>query len=284
MIDQRAYPDVMLNNTKYSVATDGCYFSALLHGLQLRGYNFSVSKFNQYMIENHAFYKDTAMISASLLPQRLPNIFLEGRNEAWNDGLLLTYLENREYIVIGEVDGKAIGGSGQHFVYIDRVDATNRGTISMTYIDDSYGGLEDQKVTTRYNGFGNILSLRVFKVKLPSQNQGGGDMANMYKGLDLSNQESMKVAVDVWDRVQKGEFVEKTLHEQALAAQKQQLEKEKSIAETKAYERGVQDGRAQSPVQPVPPSDVDTSQWEENGLQVEILVGNTKIIKNYKKK
>lgn len=43
----------------------------------------------------------------------------------------------------------------------------------------------------------------------------GGDssMANMYKGYDLANPESMKVAVDVLVRLQAGEFVDKSKYE-----------------------------------------------------------------------
>lgn len=37
--------------------------------------------------------------------------------------------------------------------------------------------------------------------------------SNIYKGYDLSNQESMKVAVDVLVRVQQGEFVDKPVYE-----------------------------------------------------------------------
>jgi hypothetical protein len=41
-------------------------------------------------------------------------------------------------------------------------------------------------------------------------NPKGNNMADMYNGYDLANRESMKVAVDVLVRVQKGEFVEKS--------------------------------------------------------------------------
>jgi GH25 family lysozyme M1 (1,4-beta-N-acetylmuramidase) len=42
--------------------------------------------------------------------------------------------------------------------------------------------------------------LNVFK-KYGYQGQNGGTVSNIYKGLDLTNQDSMKVAVDVWDAV-----------------------------------------------------------------------------------
>src|SRR5690606_18454400 len=43
----------------------------------------------------------------------------------------------------------------------------------------------------------------------------GGDSSMQYKGYDLTNQESMKVAVDVLVRVQAGEFVDKPKYEEA---------------------------------------------------------------------
>lgn len=48
------------------------------------------------------------------------------------------------------------------------------------------------------------------------------DMANMYKGYDLSNPESMKVAVDILVRLQNGELVEKQkLEDLKITTQKQ---------------------------------------------------------------
>jgi murein DD-endopeptidase MepM/ murein hydrolase activator NlpD len=53
---------------------------------------------------------------------------------------------------------------------------------------------------------------------LPFLNEGGGTVANMYKGYDLSNPESMKVAVDVLVRVQNGEFVDKPKYDADIKA------------------------------------------------------------------
>lgn len=211
MINQRAYPDIILGNgnSSQTIALYGCFFISILDALNNRGYSFSVYQFNELMKSKDAFYPPN-LISFSRLSQKMPDIFLEGRNEPWDDQKVINYLNDKEnYIVIGEVDGRGIGGNAQHFVKLDRVDVSN-GRIIMTYIDDPWDGLEDQKVTTRYNRYGNILSLRVFKIKKLS----GGDMPNMYKGYDLSNQESMKVAVDILVRVQSGEFVEKKYKEE----------------------------------------------------------------------
>lgn len=47
---------------------------------------------------------------------------------------------------------------------------------------------------------------------------GGGTVANYYKGYDLENKDSMKVAVDVLVRVQQGEFVEKSKYDADIKA------------------------------------------------------------------
>lgn len=226
MIDQRLYPDIKLNNTGYSVATDGCYLVSLLDGLNSKGYNLSVAGLNQSMIDKKAFYGSTAMISSSILPKQMPTIFLEGRNEAWNDANLKKYLADDSYIVLGEVSGKGIGGSGQHFVRIVKADFTSAGKVSMTYINDPWGGLANQKVTTRYNNYGNILSFRVFKV-----NKGVASMpSTMYtmpsgKQVDLANTESMKVVSNVYDEVVNLQlYVKKTEVDSKISEAKEPLQ------------------------------------------------------------
>lgn len=56
----------------------------------------------------------------------------------------------------------------------------------------------------RQNGYGGTIN------QIPLlENEEGENMSDTYKGYDLSNRDSMKVAVDVLVRVQSGEFVEK---------------------------------------------------------------------------
>ena len=89
-------------------------------------------------------------------------------------------------------------------------------------------------------------------------------MADMYKGYDLENKESMKVAVDVLVRVQAGEFINNTDHKRAVE---------------QAYVSGIEEGKKQVPATPI-----DETQWVENGMIVEKTVGDTKTIINYTKK
>lgn len=64
----------------------------------------------------------------------------------------------------------------------------------------------------------------------------GGNMANMYKGYDLANPESMKVAVDILVRVQAGEFVNKSELNAEIQAHKQTALK---LSELKTDYRGL---------------------------------------------
>jgi hypothetical protein len=165
----------------------------------LAGHRFTIQELNDLFKQRGVFGAGSALLSAATIALKVGDIFLEGRNEAWNDAKLIAYLKDPSYFVVGEVSGKGIGGTGQHFVKIDRVDVTPQGTISMTYIDDPWDGLEDQKVTNRYNQYGNILSLRVFKITK-------GNLPMMFtmksgKQVDLSNMESNKVLAQVYDDV-----------------------------------------------------------------------------------
>lgn len=99
-------------------------------------------------------------------------------------------------------------------------------------------------------------------------NDGGEKpMPNMYKGLDLSNADSMRVAVDTWADVRDGKYVKKE-------------ESDRLIKE--AYERGKKEAPKPQPQQPV--SSVDLNKWMENGLTTEEMVGPMKVITNYKRK
>ena len=199
MINQRLYTNVKLGNSNYTIATDGCYLASILQGLVLAGHQFTIQQLNELFKQRGVFGAGSALLSAATIATKVGDIFLEGRNEAWNDAKLIAYLKDPNYFVVGEVSGKGIGGTAQHFVKIDRVDVKPDGKIAMTYIDDPWDGLEDQKVTNRYNLYGNILSLRVFKITK-------GTMPNMYtmpsgKQIDLSNTESMKIVANVYDEV-----------------------------------------------------------------------------------
>jgi len=91
-------------------------------------------------------------------------------------------------------DGNVGGGAGHIGIVAD--DKATKSTFNS--FDSNWGSKTAQIVTHNYN---NVYGFLVPK---------GNNMSDMYNGYDLSNRESMKVAVDVLVRVQKGEFVEKS--------------------------------------------------------------------------
>lgn len=93
----------------------------------------------------------------------------------------------------------------------------------------------------------------------------GGSMANMYKGLDLSNAESMKVAVDAWADLRDGKLIQKTAAD---------------VLAQDAYDRGFGAGRASVK----PESQVEIDKWEVNGLTISTVENGKTISLNYKLK
>lgn len=123
------------------------------------------------------------------------------------------------------------------------------------------------------------------------QPEGNSTMANYYPisepHIDLTNQESVKVAIDTWVRVVNGEFINKEEHERQMLSQLAQLTNEKNSAIDKAFKEGVETGKQmnQSPVETDPELiSPNMSEWEPNGLTIEITKDNTKYINNYRRK
>ncbi|MDD4410839.1 MAG: hypothetical protein PHE32_04000 [Candidatus Shapirobacteria bacterium] len=149
-----------------TIASIGCFLTSLQNGLKRKGYALRFPtpiQYNEFCKQKNTF-SDRILLSPEKIVSTQPEYFLEGKREVWNDFYVKQYLDDPTYILIGEVSGKGIGGSGQHFVEIKKVDVRGDGRITMAYIDDPWGGKEDMKVTQRYGKFGNILSLRVFKI------------------------------------------------------------------------------------------------------------------------
>lgn len=82
-------------------------------------------------------------------------------------------------------------------------------------------------------------------INIPVEFRIGGANMDMYKGYDLSNRESMKVAVDILVRVQNGEFIDKPKYDADIKSLQEKLkvceskptgnpEAEKTLAELKA--------------------------------------------------
>lgn len=103
----------------------------------------------------------------------------------------------------------------------------------------------------------------------------GGSMANEYKGLDLTNQASMKAAVDTWFDV---------VHAKLY------VKKSEADAQAKAsYDAGFAAGKGSTPTSPSESNGsdlvkVDSSVWEQNGLEVTTITDKQTIKVNYRRK
>lgn len=155
------YKNQMLGFGSGSIYDYGCYLVSLVNGLVDFGWDFTPRTFNEFLKEKELWigpYKN--YIDVNNLPNKLPNIFTSfKRIDGWPGFNTVNWYLSRDYIVLGKVSAKGIGGSGSHFV---RVVGTNNST--MTIIDDPWFGTRD-KVTKHYGQYGNILGLRVFGVK-----------------------------------------------------------------------------------------------------------------------
>lgn len=108
----------------------------------------------------------------------------------------------------------------------------------------------------------------------------GEAMATMYKGYDLANPDSMKVAVDVLVRLQTGELVDRADRDDALN-KLATAHKEIDLLDDAIKNRDTEiaELKQQLSSRPEAPT-VDMSKWELNGL--EIVEGNYRY--NYKLK
>ena len=77
---------------------------------------------------------------------------------------------------------------------------------------DNWANVNQVQALTQNDPIGSLTILKNYSYNhiLGWFSPKGNNMSDVYNGYDLSNRESMKVAVDVLVRVQKGEFVEKS--------------------------------------------------------------------------
>ena len=226
----------MLGFGSGSIYDFGCYLVSLVNGLAARGYDFTPRTFNNFLKEKNAWtgqYRN--YIDVDRLDDILPDIFESyKRIEPTPDMSTIKWYLDRDYLIVAKVNAKAIGGSGSHFVYVEYI------KDNVTWIFDPWFG-DLRKVTDRYGKLGNLLGLRVFKVKRKSgsSDSESDNMSDMYtmpsgKQIDLSNKESMKVVANVYDEViNKQLYVKKSEVEKQIAEQVEPLrnELEKSHSE-----------------------------------------------------
>lgn len=110
---------------------------------------------------------------------------------------------------------------------------------------------------------------------------GGNNMSNMYgtpNQYDLENAESMRVCVDTQNAVLTGKYIKTTEHDAQIKSLKDEFEATLSKAKADAYAEGLKAGGQTAVATP------DPEKWAENGMNVEVTVGNVKTITNYSRK
>lgn len=235
-----------------TLAQTGCTVSIVASMLVHAGYKTDPGKLNKLLTDNNG-YAQGNLIIWSAIARLFPKVKFEYRHYSYNNDLARAWIDAGKMPVI-EVGAAPIGGSpgGKHWV----------GFVGNKKSVDPWTG------TIRDTSTWQPTGMALFDYTPVTSNNGDNNMSNMYKGYDLNNPESMKVAVDVLVRVQQGEFVEKPVHEKALSDLKTALEEEKIRAIDKAYNEGVDVGRESSNVPAEPPEEftINGKVWVLNGV------------------
>lgn len=152
----------LLGTSNKTIGGYGCNLTSIAYGLKEHGWEYTPLTLNVIFTKNSS-YSNSNLIDPARVASKTPILFKAGWREEWNDEKVKNYIKDyQNYIVVGEVDARGIGGTGQHFVLLlDLV--LNNGKITNTLIGDPWGGLE-QLVTIRYAKYGCIKSLRVYQV------------------------------------------------------------------------------------------------------------------------
>ena len=176
-------------------------------------------------------------------------------------------------------DGSVGGGAGHIGIVAD--DKATKSTFNS--FDSNWGSKTAQIVTHNYD---NVYGFLVPK---------GNNMSDMYNGYDLSNRESMKVAVDVLVRVQKGEFVEKSKLDELVKIKTAELSSkisdyEKQIKilntqiETLKKDIASLNDELEKCSQEVPGQEDLEKDYEITGRKITKIIGDVVIETSYKRK
>ena len=206
----------------------------------------------------------------SIFPSPLDNIFEKVPNTP-------NLVPKRGWVAVW--DGSVGGGAGHIGIVAD--DKATKSTFNS--FDSNWGSKTAQIVTHNYN---NVYGFLVPK---------GNNMSDMYNGYDLSNRESMKVAVDVLVRVQKGEFVEKSKLDELVKIKTAELSSkisdyEKQIKilntqiETLKKDIASLNDELEKCSQEVPGQEDLEKDYEITGRKITKIIGDVVIETSYKRK
>lgn len=158
MINQRdkLWAGESMGGGDYTIGNSGCYLVSLCQGLVDKGYNFNPHTLNEEL-KNRNLWDNNSYIKVDQLPAKW-NIFKTfQRIDNYIDVPKIDTFLTADKIVLCQVDARAIGGTGTHFVYLNGYDGNT------AVIGDPWTGT-NELVTKKYNKYGNILGLRIFGI------------------------------------------------------------------------------------------------------------------------
>ena len=184
-----------------TISSHGCLITcvSMKYGVTPDFLNERLKAVNGYLSENLLIWKK--------LEEALPGVKFVWKHNEYNNEIAKANIP-----VIVEVSGELIGGD-RHWVLF----------IGNRRMYDPWDGQE--KPTNTYGMPVSFVALEgEYKAEVKKIEN------NMYKGLDITNIESMKVAIDTWKDVVDGKFIDKKKHdEMMLSAQEAAKKKQTGI-------------------------------------------------------
>jgi len=238
------WASILLGNSNYTIFGYGCTITCLACVL-----NITPAEVNTRLKAVGGF--DGALVIWYKIKEAFPELAWEFRGRNYDDGQVKAAIAKNNFCLV-EVD----------------FDGTERD-------DDRHWilALPGNKAIDPWTG--TVISFEKYKIKRGYSIiniKGESVMSNIYKGLDLSNPESMKVAVDVWDEVvnqklyiKKAEVDKNYVSKVDYEIVKEQLKAANNLLKEKEEESVPED-------------------LELNGVTTEQIIDDIKIIKNYKVK
>lgn len=155
------YRNINMGFGNGSIYDFGCYLVSFTNGINEKGgYNFTPESMNEWLKAAGAWVGPTKnYIDVINLHKYYPNVFESFQQiDPWNDVPPTRDLLKPNQVVVCRVDARGIGGSGTHFVLLVGEED------GVAVIHDPWTG-NREKITVRYGKIGNILGLRIFKIK-----------------------------------------------------------------------------------------------------------------------
>lgn len=163
-----------------SIWNYGCKLVSLSFGLKKFGIDLPPIQLNELLKKEGLFTGSTKNLINDALISKLSFIDSFQRINSFTTQQLSELL--KDHVVIGEVSPIPIGGTGQHFVLVLAVEGAN------AIIGDPWWG-DELKVAQRYADYGNIKSLRVYKIKPENE---GTEEGTMLTYLGASTEQEAK--------------------------------------------------------------------------------------------